>query len=123
MNTPDKVSISEKLSQFDDKWSPKIVGDLDDYHIKLVKIEGDFVWHSHEHEDEMFLVLDGAMDMDFRDQRVTLEQGEFIVVPKGIEHKPHAAFPCSIMLLERAGVVNTGDAPESGLTAGTGERL
>ncbi len=123
MPAPEKINLSEKLATFNETWSPKIVGDLDDYHIKLVKIEGDFVWHAHENEDEMFFVLDGTMDMDFRDRRVTLEQGEFIVVPKGVEHKPHASGECSIMLLERAGVVNTGDAPESDLTAGIGERL
>lgn len=123
MGFPDKISVADKLASFSDTWSPKIVGDLDDYHIKLVKIEGDFVWHSHADEDEMFFVLDGQMDMDFRDRRVTLDKGEFIVVPKGIEHKPHATDLCSIMLFERAGVVNTGNAPEGELTAGTGERL
>lgn len=123
MASPDKVNLADKLACFTETWSPKIVGDLDDYHIKLVKIEGDFVWHAHDNEDEMFFVIDGEMDMDFRDRRVTLGPGEFIVVPKGTEHKPHADGPCSIMLLERAGVVNTGDVPESALTAGTGERL
>jgi len=123
MSTPDKINIADKLTQFEETWSPKIIADLDNYHVKLVKIEGDFVWHSHDGEDEMFFVVDGHMDMDFKDRRVTLGPGELIVVPKGIEHKPHAAAPCSIMLLERAGVVNTGNAPEGALTAGTGERL
>ncbi len=123
MNNPDKINLAEKFSQYDDHWSPKIVGDLDDYHIKLVKVEGDFAWHAHDDEDEMFLVIDGELDMDFRDRRVTLQSGEFIVVPKGPEHKPHAATSCNIMILERQGVVNTGDAEISNLTAGTGERL
>lgn len=123
MKSPDKINLAERFSQFEDHWSPKIVGDLDGYHIKLVKLEGDFIWHAHDEEDEMFLVIEGELDMDFRDRRVTLEAGEFIVVPKGIEHKPHATALCSVMLLERQGVVNTGNADDSILTAGTGERL
>ncbi len=123
MNVPDKINLNEKFAEFDDRWSPKIVGDLDDYHIKLVKVEGDFVWHTHEQEDEMFVIIDGVLDMDFRDRRVTLGPGEFIVAPKGTEHKPHAEGVCNIMLLERQGVINTGDARTSDLTAGTGKRL
>ncbi len=119
----DKVNLAEKFDRFSERWSPKIVASLDDYDVKLVKIEGEFVWHKHEGEDEMFLVLDGAFDMDFRDRTVHLGEGEMIVVPKGTEHRPRAVSECRIMVLERKGVVNTGDATPGELTAGTGERI
>jgi len=119
----DKVNLAQKFAAFADHWSPKIVGRLDDYDIKLVKLAGEFVWHKHDDEDEMFLVVDGAMDIDFRDRSVTLEAGEFLVVPKGVEHKPHATDECQVLLFERAGVVNTGDAGETDLTVRQPERI
>jgi len=119
----EKVSLAEKLGQFSDRWSPKIVGSVGDYDIKLVKLEGDFVWHSHADDDELFLVLDGAFRMDFRDRSVDVAAGEFIVVPRGVEHKPHAAQPCSVLLFERAGVINTGDAGTEARTVAQPERI
>ena len=103
-----KVNIAEKFGLFRDQWSPKLVGTLDDYEIKLVRIEGDFLWHSHEREDELFLVVEGAFRMDFRDRSVTVNAGEFLVVPHGVEHKPFAERECKIILFERKGVPNTG---------------
>jgi mannose-6-phosphate isomerase-like protein (cupin superfamily) len=118
-----KVTLAEKFDSFTEQWSPKIVASVDDYDVKIVRIEGEFVWHKHDDDDEMFLVVDGAFDMHFRDNVVTLSQGEMIVVPKGIEHKPVAASECRVMVLEKSDVVNTGDAAPSELTAGTGERI
>jgi mannose-6-phosphate isomerase-like protein (cupin superfamily) len=118
-----KIALAEKFDSFNEQWSPKIVASVDDFDVKVVKIEGEFVWHKHDDEDEMFLVIDGAFDMHFRDNIVQLNQGEMIVVPRGTEHKPVAANECRVMVLEKSGVVNTGDAAPSKLTAGTGERI
>lgn len=107
----DKVNLAEKFASFSERWAPKIVGTLDDYEVKLVKIEGDFVWHSHADADEMFFVVEGRLRMDFRDRQVEVGPGEMIVVPRGVEHKPFAARECKMMLLERRGVANTGDGP------------
>jgi mannose-6-phosphate isomerase-like protein (cupin superfamily) len=112
-----KVVLAEKYAQFDEYWSPKIVGTVDGYDIKIVKVQGEFVWHTHDSEDEMFLVIDGAMTIDIRDgEPVALQAGEFFVVPKGVEHRPHAEAECKVMLFERRGVVNTGDAAPNMLT-------
>jgi len=119
----EKVNIAEKLGLFSDQWSPKIVGGVDNYDIKLVKLEGEFVWHKHDDEDEMFLVIDGEMDIEFRDQTQHLVAGELLVVPKGVEHKPCAAKECSALLFERRGVVNTGDAETGELTRQTLDRI
>lgn len=118
-----KITLAEKFDSFTEKWSPKIVASVDDFDVKIVKIEGEFVWHKHDDEDEMFLVIDGAFDMHFRDNTVHLDQGEMIVVPRGTEHKPVAANECRVMVLEKSGVMNTGDAAPNELTAGTGERI
>lgn len=118
-----KVALAEKFDSFTEQWSPKIVASVDDFDVKIVRIEGEFVWHKHDDEDEMFLVIDGAFDMHFRDNIVHLGQGEMIVVPRGTEHKPVAASECRVMVLEKSGVVNTGDAAPSEMTAGTGERI
>ena len=112
----DKVNLAEKFAAFSEHWSPKIVGTVDDYEIKVVKVQGDFVWHKHDAEDELFLVIEGELTIALRDRDVTLGPGEFFVVPKGVEHKPGAATECKMLLLERKGVVNTGDAEESALT-------
>jgi mannose-6-phosphate isomerase-like protein (cupin superfamily) len=104
------INIQEKLSKFSDHWSPKIIAQMNDYHFKLVKFRGNFVWHKHADTDEVFIVLDGEMSLEFRDGRADLKTGEMFVVPKGLEHKPLAEKECKIMLVEPAGTVNTGDA-------------
>jgi mannose-6-phosphate isomerase-like protein (cupin superfamily) len=108
--THQPINLREKLSLFTAQWSPRIVARMNDYHFKLVKIKGDFVWHSHPETDETFLVLDGSMRIDFRDGYVALHAGEMYVVPGGIEHKPYADEECSLLLIEPTGTVNTGDA-------------
>lgn len=112
----DKVNLREKFSSFAEQWAPKVVGAVDDYEVKLVKIEGDFVWHRHADADELFLVVEGRLRMDFRDRQVEVGPGEMIVVPRGVEHKPFAAQECKMMLLERRGVSNTGDGPANART-------
>jgi len=107
---PRPVNLSEKFATFSDQWAPKIVAQMNDYHFKLAKIQGEFVWHSHADTDEVFVVFDGELEIHFRDGEVTLRAGEMIVVPHGVEHKPSARRECRIMLVERAGTVNTGDA-------------
>ena len=118
-----RVNLSEKLSRFSEHWSPKLVETVDDYEVKVVKIKGDFVWHKHDADDEMFIVLKGGFRMDFRDHQVELSAGEMIVVPRGVEHKPFAAEECEIMLLERRGFVNTGDATPGAYTRSELERI
>ena len=103
------INFQDKLQLFPEHWSPKIVAQMNDYHLKLVKIQGEFVWHNHPDTDEVFIVLDGRMDIDFRDGKITLKSGEMHVVPRGVEHKPYAANECSILLIEPAGTINTGD--------------
>ena len=112
----DKVNLAEKFAAFSDRWAPKIVGAVDDYEVKLVKVAGDFVWYSHADADEMFFVVEGRLRMDFRDRQVEIGPGEMIVVPRGVEHKPFAAQECKMMLLERRGVANTGDGPANART-------
>jgi mannose-6-phosphate isomerase-like protein (cupin superfamily) len=104
-----KVNLRQKLSQFDTQWDPKIVGELNGQHVKLVKIQGEFVWHQHEREDELFLVVHGSFDMHFRDRVVPLGEGEFLIVPRGVEHKPVAEREAHILLFEPASTLNTGD--------------
>ena len=104
------INLTQKLSMFSDHWSPKIIAQMNDYHFKLVKLKGDFVWHRHIDTDEVFLVIQGAMQIDFRDGSVELRAGEMCVVPKGVEHKPWAEKECHVLLVEPAGTVNTGDA-------------
>ncbi len=110
------TNFAEKLAQFGERWSPKIIAQMNDYHFKLVKIQGEFVWHSHADTDEVFIVLDGEVTIHFRDGAVTVGAGEMFVVPRGVEHKPVAARECRMMLVEPAGTLNTGDA-RSELTA------
>jgi mannose-6-phosphate isomerase-like protein (cupin superfamily) len=104
------VNLAGKLDLFTELWSPKIIAQMNNYHIKLAKIDGDFVWHSHPETDELFLVVEGSMVIHFRDGDIHLSSGEMCVVPKGVEHKPAAASECSILLVEPAGTANTGDA-------------
>jgi len=103
------VNLREKLSLFDTPWDPKIVGELNGQHVKLVKFQGEFVWHHHEHEDELFLVVKGRFTMQFRDRQVPLEEGEFLIVPRGVEHRPVAEKEVHVLLFEPATTVNTGN--------------
>ena len=115
-----KVNLAERLGSFSEHWKPKIVGELNGQMVKLVKFQGEFVWHAHAGEDEMFLVVDGEFEMQLRDGARTVRAGEFIVIPHGVEHRPVAARECSVLLFEPASTLNTGDAPKS---ARTRERL
>jgi mannose-6-phosphate isomerase-like protein (cupin superfamily) len=105
-----KVNLAGKFAQFSEHWSPKIVGELNGQHVKLVKFQGEFVWHQHEHEDEMFFVVRGGFDMEFRDRTIPLSAGEFLIVPRGVEHRPVAVDEVWVMLFEPAGTLNTGTA-------------
>ena len=113
---PKAINLQSKFACFDDHWAPRVIAELNDYQFKLVKAKGEFVWHSHADTDEAFIVVEGKLEIEFRDRTVTLKSGEMIVVPKGVEHRPIAREECKIMLIEPRGVVNTGDAG-GGLTA------
>ena len=102
------VNFNEKLKLIKTYWSPKIVASLNDYHFKLVKVKGDFIWHNHQDTDEAFIVLSGELRIDYRDHSITLREGEMHVVKKGIEHKPYAENECSILLIEPLETINTG---------------
>ncbi len=104
------VNFAEKFAMFSDHWSPRIVGQLNDLHVKIAKIEGAFVWHSHSDTDELFIVTKGAMTIHLRDRDIHLKQGEMFIVPKGVEHRPVAEAECEIVMIEPAGTLNTGDA-------------
>ncbi len=104
-----KINLAEKLSMFSDHWSPKIAGELNGQLVKLVKFQGPFVWHHHDHEDELFYVVKGSFDMEFESEVITINQGEFIIVPKGTEHRPNAKEECEVMLFEPAATLNTGN--------------
>ncbi len=104
------INLQDKLSKFSEHWTPRVVAEMNDVQFKLVKIQGEFVWHQHDDTDEVFLVLDGEMVIEFRDGRVELSCGEMFVVPKGVEHMPVAAAECCAMVIEPRGVTNTGGA-------------
>ena len=104
-----KINIEQKLSLFNDHWNPRIVGELNKQHVKLAKLKGEFIWHKHDNEDEMFLVLKGTLKIEFRDRIETINKNEMIIVPRGIEHKPIAEKEVSIMLFEPASTINTGE--------------
>lgn len=104
------LNLQEKLTQFSDYWAPKVIAEMNDYQFKLVKVQGDFVWHNHPETDEVFIVLEGQLTIDFRDGEVKLSAGEMFVVPRGVEHKPFAEHECHLMLVEPQGLVNTGQA-------------
>ena len=108
MNTA--TNIAEKFSRFNDHWHPRIVGELNGQHVKLAKLKGEFVWHHHEEEDELFLVIKGSLLMKFRDHDVTVNEGEFIIVPRGVEHCPVATEEVEVLLFEPASTINTGEA-------------
>jgi mannose-6-phosphate isomerase-like protein (cupin superfamily) len=107
--TPEKVSLSQKFSLFSDHWRPKIAGELNDSYVKLVKFQGEFVWHHHQNEDELFLVVKGRMVIRFRDRDVWVNEGEFIIVPHGVEHMPVAPEEAQVVLLEPKSTLNTGN--------------
>lgn len=111
----EKINLEQKLSFFSDHWSPKIVGELNGQHVKLAKLKGEFIWHKHDLEDELFFVIKGSFKMEYRDRTVVVNENEFLIVPKGVEHRPVADEEVSIMLFEPASTLNTGDA-ESELT-------
>lgn len=104
------INLNDKFSRFSDHWSPRVIAEMNDYQFKLVKVQGEFVWHDHPDTDEVFIVLEGTLDIEFRDGKVTLESGEMFVVPRGREHRPVAKNECKLMLVEPKGVVNTGGA-------------
>lgn len=118
----EKVNLREKLSAFSDYFNPRIVGELNGQHVKLVKFKGEFVWHHHDHEDELFYVVDGSFDMHMRDKVVTVKAGEFLIMPRGVEHKPVANEEVSILLFEPATTLNTGNI-ENELTVKNLERI
>jgi mannose-6-phosphate isomerase-like protein (cupin superfamily) len=103
------INFRQKLSLFNEQWTPKVVAEMNDYQFKVVKLAGDFIWHDHKDTDETFIVIDGSLRIDFRDGAVTLRAGEMFVVPKGVEHKPYAEEEVKLLLIEPKGVLNTGD--------------
>ncbi len=105
----EKVSIKEKFSQFSDHWNPRIIGELNGQHVKAAKLKGAFIWHHHKQEDEMFLVIKGTLKMEFREKVVEVKAGEFIIVPRGVEHKPVAEEEVELLLFEPASTLNTGN--------------
>ena len=115
MNEP--VNLAQKLALFDDRFAPRIVATMNDYKIQVVKIEGEFVWHSHPDTDDFFLVLEGELEIELRDRTVHLDKGDLFVVPRGVEHRPRAHAEAHILLIEPRGTPNTGDAVDSELTS------
>jgi mannose-6-phosphate isomerase-like protein (cupin superfamily) len=105
----EKINLLQKYSLFSDHWSPKIIGELNGQHIKLSKFQGEFVWHKHDNEDEAFFVIKGSFNMELRDRIIVLNEGDMLIVPKGVEHRPEAENEVWVMLFEPAGTLNTGD--------------
>lgn len=122
-NEIEKVNLAEKFAQIPDHWNPRIVGELNGQQVKLAKFKGPFEWHHHDHEDELFLVVKGSFDMEFRDKTVTVNPGEFLIVPRGVEHRPVANEEAEVLLFEPATTVNTGNLTDSERTRQTLERL
>ena len=118
----EKVNIHDKLALFSEHWNPRVVGELNGQHVKLVKFQGEFVWHDHANEDELFLVVRGSFRMEFRDRSVTLKEGEFLIVPRGVEHRPVAEHEVEVMLFEPAQIKHTGEV-ESDLTVHEFQRI
>ena len=118
----EKVNLADMFGRFDTHWDPRIVGELNGQHVKLVKFCGEFVWHHHDTEDELFLVVKGRFEMQLRDRAIELEEGEFLIIPRGVEHRPVAEHEVEVLLFEPAGTRNTGDV-ETALTRHTLERL
>ena len=111
-----KINFQDKFSKFTEHWTPKVIAEMNDYQFKLVKVQGEFVWHNHSDTDEVFIVIEGCLKIEFAGETIELNSGEMYVVPKGVQHKPYADEECKIMLVEPKGVVNTG-ATDSKLTA------
>jgi mannose-6-phosphate isomerase-like protein (cupin superfamily) len=111
------INFNQKYSLFNDRWAPKVIAEMNDYQFKLVKVKGEFEWHSHEDTDETFIVIEGVLQIKFRDGIVNLKQGEMFVVPKGVEHKPVAENEVKILIVEPRGVLNTGNLENNELTA------
>ncbi|MFN3839085.1 MAG: cupin domain-containing protein [Cyclobacteriaceae bacterium] len=105
----EKVNISEKFTRISDYWNPRIIGELNGQQIKAARLKGEFIWHYHEHEDELFLVTKGKLKMEFRDKTIEIGEGEFIIVPRGVEHKPVAEEEVELLLFEPASTLNTGN--------------
>jgi mannose-6-phosphate isomerase-like protein (cupin superfamily) len=118
-----KISLTDKLSQFSDHYNPRIVGELNGQQVKLVKFLGEFIWHHHEHEDELFLVVRGRFRMEYRDRHEWIEEGEFVIVPRGVEHRPVAEAEVAVLLFEPATTLNTGNVRDDALTRTELERL
>src|SRR5215210_5075560 len=116
----EKVNLADKFSLFRDYWSPKIVGELNDSHVKLVKVKGEFTWHHHENEDELFLVVKGKLLIRLRDRDIWLDEGEFVIIPKGVEHLPVAEEEAHILLLEPKSTLNTGNVQNDRTVADLG---
>lgn len=114
MSNTKVINLQQKLSLFSDQWSPKIIAELNYSHVKLAKVEGEFVWHKHDNEDELFLVISGDLKIELRDKTLEIKPGELVVIPKGIEHRPIAKSEVSIILIEPKGTVNTGTATDTG---------
>jgi len=106
----DVVNLTEKFSLFTEQWAPRVIAQINDYHFKIAKIQGEFIWHSHSDTDEVFLVVAGSLTIHLRDKKLKLEQGELCVIPRGVDHKPAAEHECQILMVEPAGTLNTGDA-------------
>jgi mannose-6-phosphate isomerase-like protein (cupin superfamily) len=118
----EKVNLQQKFSLFSEHWSPKIVGELNGQHVKLAKLKGEFVWHKHDEEDELFFVVKGSFKMEYRDRTVEVNENEFLIVPRGVEHKPVAEEEVWVMLFEPTSTLNTGDA-ESDMTKDDLDRI
>ncbi len=119
----EKVNLAEKFALISEHWRPKAVGELNNQEIKLAKIKGEFPWHQHEREDEMFLAVRGSFRIEFRDKTIDLNEGEFVVVPRGVEHRPVADEEAEILLFEPRGVKNTGNVEDENFTAPIGEKI
>ena len=111
------INLDKKFKKFSDYWSPKVIGEMNNYQFKLAKVQGEFIWHQHLDTDETFIVIEGQLTIEFKDGRVDIDQGEMYVVPKGVEHKPMATKECHIMIIEPKGVTNTGNKMDSKLKA------
>ena len=111
------INLDKKFNKFSDYWSPKVIGEMNNYQFKLAKVQGEFIWHQHLDTDETFIVIEGQLTIEFKDGRVDIGQGEMYVVPKGVEHKPMATKECHIMIIEPKGVTNTGNKMDSKLKA------
>ncbi len=119
----EKVNLSEKLALINEHWRPKVVGELNGQEVKLVKFQGEFPWHHHEHEDEMFMALKGSFRIEFRDKTVELSEGEFVIVPRGVEHRPVAGTEVEVLLFEPANLKNTGNVEDKKFTAPIGDKV